>query len=126
MGHVETSLETRQPLVLSSGLLPRRLPRACVHAAFFTVSIARNEDVFGSGGHLWTCHDTRLTRKQAIRSILSHSATKMGVLHQTVIHSTCFSLIITSKKQLHPERREGNLKPKARLSLAPSSFLLAA
>ncbi|XP_072680079.1 sodium-dependent phosphate transport protein 2A isoform X4 [Canis lupus baileyi] len=40
-----------------------------------------NEDLFGSVGHLWTCHDPKLTRKQAI-SILSHSATKMEVLHQ--------------------------------------------
>lgn len=44
---------------------------------------------------------------------------------KTIIHGICFSLITTSKKQLHSEQREGNLKSKARHGLAPSSFLLA-
>lgn len=60
------------------GSSPWRLSQACVYLSFGTVSTAQNEDI---DGNLWTCHYTRLRRKQAI-STLSHSAIKKEMLHQ--------------------------------------------
>lgn len=71
-----------------------------------------------------TTPDSQESRRSVVHFLTQPRKWKCFI--KTVIHGICFSLIITSKKQLHPERREGNLKPKARLSLAPSSSLLAA
>lgn len=69
----------------------------------FLASAARNEDLFGPVGHLWTSHYTRLIRKQATDTF-SHSAIERKMLHQSHNPQYLLPLIITYKKKLHLEQ----------------------
>lgn len=86
MGHGHLTGDTTATCT-DIGLLPLETPTGrcplvlLYSSCCFLASNAWNEAPFGSAGHLWTSHYTRLTWKLTI-STFSHSAIKRKMLHQ--------------------------------------------
>lgn len=119
VGHMETSVETQQLLVLMLGPLPQRLPQKCPSAPCLLPRMKICLDQLDTCGPAMTL-SSQESRQSAY---FLTQPRKWKCFIKTVIHSICF-LIVTYKKQLHLEQDRRKPKAQGSTQVAPSSFLL--